>query len=113
MFGASALHEEDAGLVPRAHQFLERTPGNKKARALSVLDAPRDMPIVIENSISLSRLNLFCFRRNVVHENVVRAFHVMSLNKHKSAGNGSKALLINPINEFQARGVELEKHGGH
>src|SRR5256884_4721825 len=70
------------------------------------------MPIVIEDAVGLSRLYLLCFRRNVVYKNIVGTFHIVSLKEHKSARYGSKALLINSVNDFYARCVELKKHGG-
>src|SRR6202030_4477186 len=112
VFGPRALHKEEGGLVPRAHQFLERSKRHKKARALPVLHDSCDMPIVIEDPVRLSRLYFLCFRRNVVHKNVVGTFHIVSQKKHKSARDGSKALLINSVNDFYARCVELKKHGG-
>src|SRR5258707_15654743 len=78
-----------------------------------MLDDPRNMPIVLENSIRLSRLYLFHLRGNVVHKNVVRTFKIVPLKEYKSAGDGPKAFRINSINDFHARSVELEKHGGH
>ena len=113
VFGARAFQKKDAGLVPGAHQFLERSERHKKTRALPMLDDSRNMPIVLENSIRLSRLYLFHLRCNVVHKNVVRTFKIVPLKEYKSAGDGPKAFRINSINDFHARSVELEKHGGH
>src|SRR6266699_3737655 len=73
----------------------------------------RNMPIVIENAVGLSRLYLFRLRGNVVHKNVVRAFQVVALKEHKSARDGSKTLLINPVNNLHARRVELEDQLTH
>src|SRR5437660_12753494 len=70
------------------------------------------MPIVIEDAVRLSRRYLLCFRRNVVYKNVVGTFHIVPLKEHKSARDGWKALLINSVNDFYARCLELKKHGG-
>src|SRR5438105_14631835 len=78
-----------------------------------MLDDSRHMPIVIEDAVVLSRLYLLRFCCNVVHKNVVGALQVVPLDEYKSAGDGSKAFLINPVNDFHARGVELEEYGGH
>src|SRR5260370_15559457 len=88
---ACAFQEKDAGFVPSTHQFLERGERHEKARPLPVLDDPRNMPIVLENSVRPSRLYLFHSRRNVVHENVVRAFQVVSLKEYKSTSDGTTA----------------------
>src|SRR5207245_10929953 len=76
-----------------------------------MFDDSRNMPIVIEDSIGLSRPYLFHFRRNVVHKNVVRALQVVTLDEYKSARNGTKAFLNNSINDFQARGIDLKEQG--
>ena len=78
-----------------------------------MLDDSRDAPIVIEDAVSLPRLYVFHFRRNVVHQNVVGSFQVVSLKEHKSAGDGSKTLLFNSVNDFDARRIKLEKHGSN
>src|SRR5437899_13101214 len=78
-----------------------------------MLDDSRNMPIVIEDSIGLSRPYLFHFRRNVVHKNVVRALQVVPLDEYKSARNGTKAFLINSVNYLHVGGVELKEHGSN
>src|SRR5260370_1631792 len=113
MLGARTLYKEDAGFILRAPQFLQSCQRNKESGALPVLDDSRDMPVVLENTKSLSRLNLFCFRGNVVYKYVVRAFQIVPLKKDKSARDSSKALLLNSVNEFHARRVKKEEHGRH
>src|SRR5882757_4150970 len=78
-----------------------------------MLDDSRNMPIVIKDPVRLFRLYVFRFRGNVIHQNVVGAFDIVSLKKHKSAGDGPEALLLNSINDFDAGGIELEKHRSH
>src|SRR5258708_33800965 len=103
VFGARAFQKKDAGLVPGAHQFLERRERHKKSRALPMLDDPRNMPIVLENSIRLSRLYLFHLSGNVFHKNVVRSFNIEPLKEYKSSVDGPKSFLMNSQTNSHSR----------
>src|ERR1700740_3848951 len=78
-----------------------------------MVDDSRNMPIVIEDAVTLSQLYLFRLRGNIVNQNIIRPFQIVSLKENESARDGSKAFLVDPVDELHARCVELEKHGGN
>ena len=112
MLRPSALQEEDGSLVARADQLLERRERNKEPRALAVLDDARNAPVVVEDAIGLASSDVLRFCGHVVHQEVVRPFYVLALEKHEAAGDFAKALLVDSIDEFNAGSIELKEHWG-
>ena len=110
MLRAGTLQEENGRFISRADQFLQRANGHEYSRALSVLEDADHAPIVIQHCVGIADLDVFCFRLPVVDKHVVRAFHIVALEKRKSPGHRTKAFRIDAINYFHtAGGIELEQ----
>ena len=70
------------------------------------------MPVVVQHIVGVSDFQVFGFGGPVVHQQVVRAFHVVTRNEDKSAGDGAETVLVDAPNRFhRAAGVELKQCG--
>lgn len=65
------------------------------------------MKIVVEKPQSLAELYSFRFRVDVVNENVIGTLQVVTFVEDESPGDGAEAIYLNPINNFEAGGIEL------
>ena len=96
----------------RAHKILKSRDGNKNARAFAVFDDSRDVPVVVEQVVSIANLQVLRARGPVIHQNVVGGLHVAAGEKNKSAGNFAEGIAVDAINNFHAAGgIELQESG--
>src|SRR5260370_2433537 len=72
-----------------------------------------DVPVVIQEIVGIAHFEIFCFGGPVVHQQIVRAFHVASLEKHESARNVSETLAVDAVDYFHSAGrvkLRSEEH---
>ena len=60
----------------------------------------------------LSTADVFGLRRPVIHQDIVRALHVMAFEENKSARNVAENFRIDSVNDVHAGGTELQQDRG-
>jgi hypothetical protein len=71
-----------------------------------------DVPVVIEKTERVADFYVFRLGGEVVHQQIVRAFHVLAGKKDESARNGVEAVAVYTVNEINSAGrAELQKNG--
>ncbi len=95
-----------------ADQILQRGERHKQTRTLAMFDDGHHVPVVIQEIVGVADFQFLGFGGPVIHEQVVRAFHVVTLQENKSSGHSPKTFRIDAVNHFDAAGgVELQKRG--
>src|SRR5579859_2528087 len=112
VFWANALQQKNGGFVMRAAKILQREKWNEQTRSLAMFDDAGDMPVMIEKIKCVADFDFFRLRSEIVHEQVVGAFHVFAGKEDKSARNGAEAVAVDAVDQVYSAGrTELEKNG--
>src|SRR6266849_7313914 len=75
-----------------------------------MFDDGNHMPVMIQQIIGVANFQVLGFGGPVIYKQVVRAFHVVTLQENKPSGDGAKTFRVDAVNYFDsASGVELQK----
>src|SRR5258707_8778055 len=95
-----------------ADKILECGDRDENARAFTMLDDPCDVPIVVEEIVSVASFQMLRTCGPIIHQDVVRRLHVVAGKKNKSACHFAEGFGVDAVNHLHSTGgIELQQYG--